>query len=368
MKTPETVLTSFFTDLLTSPKLNSDRIPSYEGKTSAILQSLFCKYSGPQFGMGLNYQYQKSDQFGVNGGFQFNFRFKFSELFALTVTAQRWLPTDYTFFHETGCGNCRSALHARKTNLYDFMMMKTNLLLLMLLAIGTVSGQYSDLPITLSLPYDQDSIDEKEPVFVWQSNLAAVQTDPRLIQRITVAEITGDQTPSEAIGLNVPAFIRSELVTNSITYSNSDQELKKNVWYAWQISYLFNGVVIQQSEVWKFILADELPVKLAYVALRRQSDGSVYEMTGKTLNVCTTEKGPLNLKAAIRTPDGVRHEVALTEMINDEPQKTTVSESSTETRYFTVDLTDLNVRKGISTFEWNGSRKQAYTLNFHVNK
>jgi hypothetical protein len=114
-----------------------------------------------------------------------------------------------------------------------------------------------------------------------------------------------------------------------------------------------------------FTIADPVPPARNFVALRRQNDGSVYTIGSEELNVSSTEKGELQLSAIIRTPDGKRHKVQLVELIAGKPVEQKVSVSSTETRYFTVDLSDLDLKKGVSTFEWNGG-KQSYTVNFQI--
>jgi hypothetical protein len=58
-------------------------------------------------------------------------------------------------------------------------------------------SQNSSLPITLSSPFDKDTIEDKEPTFVWQTNLTSIQNDARLSQVIVVCKIESNQTPSE---------------------------------------------------------------------------------------------------------------------------------------------------------------------------
>ena len=243
--------------------------------------------------------------------------------------------------------------------------MRHSLICTFILVSARLFAQSPGLPATLSLPNDRDSIEETEPTFVWQANTAAIVNDPRLDQQIVVVEMLEDQTPAEALVLNPPIFIRRNLKTGSIPYSANDHKLEKGKSYAWQVSYLFNDIAVQQSEAWMFTIADPVPPARHFVALRRQNDGSVYTIGSEELNVSSTEKGELQLNAIIRTPDGKRHKVQLVELIAGKPVEQKVSVSSTETRYFTVDLSDLDLKKGVSTFEWNGG-KQSYTVNFQI--
>ena len=243
-----------------------------------------------------------------------------------------------------------------------------NYLLLILTFIITLGArsQYSGLPITLSIPYDQDTIEETEPTFVWQANLEAIQSDPRLTQQIVVAEIAEDQTPSEAIALNVPVFIRQELQTNSIAYSSTDYEMLKNVWYAWQVSYVFNGTVVQQSEVWKFINAEEIPARPSYLTMRKQEDGSIFLFSGTVLNVCLSERPEVTYAVRLRMPDGSYEQPSFTELINDQPISEENPSAYSDTRFFSIDLTNITA-EGAYTLELISSDNQSHVLTFQRN-
>jgi len=235
------------------------------------------------------------------------------------------------------------------------------ILLITLVVSLTTRAQYSNLPITLSIPFDQDTIEEPEPNFVWQSNLAAIQSDPRLSQQIIVAQITGDQTPSEALSLNFPVFIRQDLVANSITYSPTDHELQKNTWYAWQVNYLFNGIVVQQSDAWKFILADELPPVTYYQAIREKNDGTVYTVKDDHLNLSIVSNSVLQLSCSVTDQKGVKTTMQLQEFLNGELTDADQSKPGTKTRYFSLDLGKL--KKGMYTLSWFVGKKE-YNIYF----
>lgn len=55
-------------------------------------------FSGEALRVAFRYQYQQSEQFGADGGLVFSADYRFSKLFSISYLAQRWLPTDYTFF------------------------------------------------------------------------------------------------------------------------------------------------------------------------------------------------------------------------------------------------------------------------------
>ncbi len=227
--------------------------------------------------------------------------------------------------------------------------------------------QYSNLPISLSLPFDKDTIEEHEPTFVWQTNLAVVQNDPRISQQIVVVKLEPHQTSTEAIIENQPVFVRADVVSNTLTYSSTDQALEEGNIYAWQITYFYNGMQVQQSEVSTFVLTKPIMATRNFVRLKKQNDGSYFPISETELNFSTSEKGSPNLTGIVRTPNGKNLKVNLVELVDGKPI-TTVNLNPQYTRYFTIDLSSFNLENGFYNFEWKYSSNQSYTLNFELKK
>jgi hypothetical protein len=240
------------------------------------------------------------------------------------------------------------------------------LTLLLLMTGFAVSGQYSALPITLSLPNDRDTIEEKEPTFIWQCNIAALQTDPRLEQQIAVVELLEDQSPAEAIAINPPLFLRGRLMTGSIAYSGTDHPLEEGKTYVWQVAYLFNNLLIQQSETWVFTLAKPQPERHQYLALRRQADGSVYHTTEPVLYVKIAESGQLSLQGTIQSSDGEKWPARLSPEGSTDQTSTTYPSSGE--LLCKVDLSELNLQKGSYVFSWKSPAGKQYQLHFELKK
>lgn len=238
--------------------------------------------------------------------------------------------------------------------------------LILFLFIGTNTfSQYSALPITLSLPNDRDTIEEKEPTFVWQCNTVALQNDPRLEQQIVVVELPENQTPAEAVLINPPLMIRLHLQSGTTVYSSTEHPLEEGKSYAWQVSYLFNGVVIQQSEAWVFTLDKPKEPTHQYLALRRQADGSIYQAAEPVLYIKIAESGKLSLKGTIGSSNGTKKNIKLTP-IEGEDQESDTFQSSGEL-LCKVDFEDLDLPKGSYVFTWKSPDGTKYNLHFQLN-
>lgn len=242
--------------------------------------------------------------------------------------------------------------------------MKILISVLALLFVTSVCGQNSSLPITLSSPFDKDTIEETTPNFMWQANLTSIQNDIRLSQVIVVTQLMSNQTATESIIENDPIFYRTDLMSNTIQYASSETELEEGKTYAWQIQYLYNDVLIQQSDVWQFTLAKNTPPLNEFVAVRPKNDGNLYPIYNKRLNVLTTESGELALQAHIQDEKGNKTRVNFSELVDGEFVEQDNSISSNQTRYFSIDLKELDLKKGNYSIEWTAKRGTSYTLNF----
>ncbi len=241
--------------------------------------------------------------------------------------------------------------------------MKYILTILLFTVAHLASAQYSGTPIMLSLPMDGDTIQEDEPVFVWQTTLSNLQNDPRLNVQLSVVEMEEDQTATEAIAENNPVFTRQNLLSSSLTYSSIDHELEEGVWYAWQVVLFYNGVQVQQSEVWKFIKAEPVVPVLPFIVLRRQKDNSVHELEGETLYVCTREHGDFS-KTAILGGNGMSDVKVQLKEVDAQGNAIEAGSTNLDTRYYTCDLDDLNLKHGNYRLQWNASDNMNFILFF----
>jgi len=234
-------------------------------------------------------------------------------------------------------------------------MKKLALLLgLLVLSSGISFAQYSTTPIMLSLPMDADTIEEDEPLLVWQTTLSNLENDPRLNVRLSVVQLGEDQTPTEAILENSPVFMRQNLLSNSINYSAIDHELVEGTWYAWQVVLLYNGVQVQQSEVFTFIKAGTTSPKQSFYTLKTKADNTIIPLTDNVIYFTTTEKGEFQLKAAISGKKIVSQTIRLEEINMDEGSNNT-SHPGREARYFKCDLSELNLKKGTYRIDWEAN-------------
>jgi hypothetical protein len=225
-------------------------------------------------------------------------------------------------------------------------------------------SQAPNLTVGLSMPYDTEVITELQPTLVWQTDLNAIQNDPRLSQRLVLCEVIGEQTGSEALTINPILLNAADLVTTSLQYNSSTNPLEEGKTYAWQVSLLFNDVVIQQSDVWVFTILSPPVFTKTYLSVKNHLDGSYYELTQNTISIVVHDSGRMSKTARIRNEENQLFEVTITDDFNSNSETYLEFE---QRAYFTIDLTDLNLSAGLYVLECTGPKGDAYFVEFQKN-
>lgn len=223
-------------------------------------------------------------------------------------------------------------------------------------------AQGGSLPISLSLPMDADTINETEPTFVWQANLSTIQNDPRFTLNLTLVKLDANQTATEGIIENMPIQMYANLLSNTIQYSSSAPALERNVWYAWQLILYYNGLEVQQSEVWKFILADEDNLSPNYYKLRTIVDNSFLEVTDDFLFVTTNEPGTFELIGEISGKGITPQKIYFKELVDGEEINSETSSPLNESRFFKCDLGDLDLHNGTYRVQWDANSTKHFVF------
>lgn len=203
-----------------------------------------------------------------------------------------------------------------------------------------------------SLPNNSDTIIETEPTLVWQCMTSYIG-NPRYSMVLTVTEMAEEQSPVEALLENTPILYRENLSQNSFTITSTEAILNENVWYAWQATLLYDGVPVQQSEAWKFIISQPLPPVVPSIKLRQAVDNSIYTLRSDNIELIVEDLTPTQFTAYLFDENNVKYSINLIEH---------ESNSMNELKVFKLNLSDLDLEDGVYRFEWQPTKKQHYRL------
>lgn len=242
-------------------------------------------------------------------------------------------------------------------------------MLLTLLACNNLNAQQSVFPITLSNPMDFDTIIETEPSFIWQTNITAIKGDPRYSQRYVLCELLENQLKGDAIVANTPVLVLEDYQNTMYSYSSSSTPLENGHTYVWQISVLFNNLVVDQSEVSQFTILEPTEPVPSFYPVVFKNDGQNYQISDNKIGLITDESGDLQLTVQIYKDGLIVKAVLLKEFIGGKlsEESLEVSSGKTDRRFLVLDLKDMGLKAGYYRVVWSPKSHKDFTFNFQIN-
>ncbi len=241
--------------------------------------------------------------------------------------------------------------------------MKIGLTLFFGFIFSTVLAQFENIPISLSIPFDTDTIETVNPTFVWQCNLSAIQNDPRLSLQFALVKLEANQTPSEAIATNPTICFMDAVMSSSLSYPSSLEPLEKGRSYVWQVRLLYNQQIVQVSEPWKFTIANPQPIKHQYIIARKKLDGSTYIIQEPILYIMFKNEGKnVDTNVWLVNSNNEKQALKLKSVLVDENQPSKLLSNF----YFIADMSDLDLENGNYTLKWEAVKNEILFINFQL--
>jgi hypothetical protein len=199
----------------------------------------------------------------------------------------------------------------------------------------TTNSILSQEGITLVLPNDGDTILTKSPFFKWA--LLNEQQNDRTFYRFVLVELKEQQSPDAGVLLNQPLVLMDKIKGTQLFYPFDAKELKDGVWYAWQVQKISNNVIVDKSEVWKFILPLPPTNIEQYYKIKIKPDGSNYLAKNGQLKIELNDQYNTNdLKFYIYDETNNIVQVAIKSDLADNDKKEQIKRNGLN--YYTLDL------------------------------
>lgn len=223
-------------------------------------------------------------------------------------------------------------------------------------------------PVTLSNPMDFDTIIETEPNFIWQTNITALQNDPRYSQRYVLCELEDRQLKGDAIAINTPILVLEDYQNTMHSYSSAANPLEEGHTYVWQVSILFNQMIVDQSEPYQFTILEPKDPLPNFYPVAFKNDGQMFTIVNDQIGLLTDETGNLDLKINLSKAGKIVRTVYLNELLGEEEKTDQISEYKGVKRFYLLNLKDLDLEKGVYKASWNMKPKKQYVFNFTIDK
>jgi hypothetical protein len=248
----------------------------------------------------------------------------------------------------------------------NLLNLKFILLLLSAYLNFGISYSQNAYPVTLSNPMDYDTIIETEPNFIWQTNITALQTDPRYSQRYVLCELQENQLKGEAIAVNTPILVLEDYPNTMYSYSSTTTPLEKGHTYVWQVSILFNSLIVDQSEPYQFTIQEPLDTLPRFHPVAFKNDAQYLPVYNGTIGLVTEETGDLNLAVNITLNGQTDQQIYLNEYLNGTLQTATTSPDVNKKRLLVLDIEALGLAPGNYSAEWIATPGKVYVFNFSI--
>lgn len=122
--------------------------------------------------------------------------------------------------------------------------MKFNFSILILLLIGILPCRSQSYSLSLSIPFQQDTVHDLRPTFVWN----AFEMNVRISFSINVCKLEHGQSKESALISNTPIIMASPITSLSQMYPPAAPSLDSSSTYVWQIIMYDAGTPVAMSE------------------------------------------------------------------------------------------------------------------------
>ncbi len=212
-------------------------------------------------------------------------------------------------------------------------------------------------------PIDKDTIDSKRPMLLWMHSEPFNLLATGEFFRITVVELKNDQSAQDGILSNSPVMIKNYLNRHEVQYPFDAKELEAGKRYGWQVQKISNSAIINQTEAWEFVLAEEnTPSDHMYVKLQRKLDGGHYVAQNDRIYFRFDEKYASS-KVVCRVYTD-QHALIEPELKNK--QKQAADAKVTGYNNYEFDLQPYNLKKGFYLLEVENEKGDKFLLKFYV--
>jgi hypothetical protein len=217
----------------------------------------------------------------------------------------------------------------------------------------------------LVYPSDKEVIPTITPMLSWSHSEPFNILSSGEFFRMTVAEIKNNQSPEEAISLNSPVMLKDYVNTHNLQYPYEAKALVKGKRYAWQVTKIGNGAVLNKTETWEFKIAGADPkIEANYAALRKELDGSFYKPENNKLFFKFDEEYAEGVVSCIIYND--KKEPVQAKATNQSERKNTPNYKRQGSNEYAIDLDDYNIEKGFYTLEVRNSKNELFILKFYI--
>lgn len=215
-------------------------------------------------------------------------------------------------------------------------------------------------------PTDKDTIENKNPLLIWNHSDPFTLMQQGESYRMVVVDLKEDQSADAGLNVNSPILMSNFLTRHEIQYPFDAPELNEGGRYGWQVQKIINNVVVNKTEAWEFVIKP-LPSDYAYkyIKLKEALDASYINVKSNTLYFRIDEVyNTVSLKVNIY--DGKNRKIS--PKVTNEVRSKTKGDNLKTIGYnaYELDLLNYNLSQGFYVLEVVNQKNNKSYLKFYV--
>jgi hypothetical protein len=217
--------------------------------------------------------------------------------------------------------------------------------------------------MTLINPSDKDTIENYNPVLIWNHTESFNVLNQGEFYRLLVTEISRDQNAESAINVNNPNYQLNFVTRHDLLYPFDAPKLENGKRYGWQVQKVVNGVITNKTEAWEFIIKNSPDKHAGFVEITPKANLNPYKTVNNLINFQFKEEYSVNNnKLQIHIYDSKGEEIK----IGQEKSKNKSSNLTklTSDRY-RLDLNGVGLKEGYYMLKILNNKNQEFILNFY---
>jgi hypothetical protein len=216
-------------------------------------------------------------------------------------------------------------------------------------------------------PSDKDSIDTKYPLLIWNHSEPFSLLAQGEYYRMVVSEIKTGQTAEEAVTVNSPVMFKNYLSAHELQYPYDAKELEAGKSYAWQVQKMANGVVVNKSEGWEFVVRKTKdPVSHKYAVMKKKLDAGFYVSEDYKIFFRFDEEYRDN-EVQCKLFDSNRKEIN-PEIKKDQDKPQVIQVKKAGYNQFEIDVNGIKIKPGFYTLEVKNAKGELFLLKVYFPK
>ena len=216
----------------------------------------------------------------------------------------------------------------------------------------------------LVFPSDHDTIDSPAPLLSWSHSDPFNIASAGDYYKMVVVKLRPEQSAEAGISVNVPIFMKTNLMSHQVLYPYDLKILEVGQRYGWEVQKISNEVIVDKTEAWDFVLRPKLDSKdNKYTTLRKTLDGSFYQANNSKIFFRFDETyASGNMTCNILDDNQDKPAKALAK--NEIRKGADINYKNLGYNCFEIDLDQLGIKSGFHTLVVKNQKGEEFLLKF----